>query len=209
MLQRRLWRDYLENILWVFVLALVIRTFIFSSYRMPSAAMEPAVLPGDFLIAFRLPYGLKLPLTQTKLVVAAPTRGEVVITAFSEQPQTLVLRRVVGVPGDRVEMRQGHLQINDEICQYTVQADGSEWETGGGLSHMVIKSGREPSMTLPPVVVPPGFVFVLADQRATTDEARKAGLVPVDLIEGRAELIWLSWAVGAKLRTERLFKLIH
>ncbi len=225
MLQRKLWRDYFENILVAIFLALFVRTFIWTGYRVPTSSMSPTLLPGDFIFAYRLPYGIKLPLAQSKWVVNSPLRGEVVVFTFPEQPNVNYVKRVIGLPGDRIEIVNGELSINGKKMEYA-QAQVAGLQTPDEFE-LVTEQAQEGPRTIlrkkgphaksfGPLVVPPQEIFLMGDNRDASDDSRYWGTVPIDRVEGRVQLIWLSldwakkWADNRlpEVRRDRLFSLI-
>ncbi len=206
------WRDYLENILIAIFMALVVRTFVLTGYKVPTSSMAPTLLPGDFIFSYRVPYGLKIPLTETKVAVKPPQRGEIVVFTYAEQPKTNYVKRVIGLPGDRVQIENGELFLNGEKLQYEdMSAEQFEKEIqdfpNNDLSPEMFKLVKEKegadsrwllfqkspkSHSFGPFIVPPNEVFLLGDNRDSSDDSRYWGTVPIERIEGRVVLIWLS-----------------
>ena len=197
MLNRGLWRDYLENILIAVLLAVFIRNFVLTAYRVPTDSMAPALEPGDFIFAFRLPFGITSPWSEDKVSGNYPHRGDVVVFSFPDLPRVSFVRRVLALPGDFVSIEQGHIAVNDKPTDSIL---GSE-------------------LPFQSQVVPRGQVFVAQDDLGKgkdSDKAHKWGLVPVQKIEGRVQLIWLSldwntrWADGVlpAVRTSRTLRWI-
>ena len=210
------WRDYLENVLIAVFLALVVRTFVLTGYKVPTSSMAPTLLPGDFIFSYRFPFGLKIPLTDTKIAVQAPERGEIVVLNYAEQPRVNYVKRVIGFPGDRVQIENGELIVNGEKMQYedmppdefakaiqefpnsSLSADMFKMvkEKSGDRSHWLLLM-KEPNKSqkshhFGPFIVPPNEVFLLGDNRDSSDDSRYWGTVPIERIEGRVVLIWLS-----------------
>jgi signal peptidase I len=203
------WRDYVENILIAVFLALVVRTFVIAGYKVPTSSMAPYLLPGDFIFSYRLPYGVKIPFVQTKIAVNPPTRGEVVVFTYPEQPRVTYVKRVIGLPGDRIQIIQGRLQINGENFSYkdiepesffdkSIDKDlfKSVLEIAPEGSRRLLFERSENSKTgganFGPLIVPPNEVFLLGDNRDTSDDSRYWGTVPIERIEGRVVFVWLS-----------------
>jgi signal peptidase I len=229
----RTWRDYLENILIAIFLALMVRTFVLTGYKVPTSSMAPTLLPGDFIFAYRLPLGLKIPFTQTKIGVNPPKRGQIVVFSYPEQPRVTYVKRVIGVPGDRIQIERGALIINDVKVDYRslseqdsdkvlpdfVGADSfkviEEKANEGSRLLMFQKTPKDSNFG--PLIVPPNEVFLLGDNRDTSDDSRYWGTVPIERIEGRVEFIWLSLNWQKKvwdnrlptLRWERIGKSLH
>jgi signal peptidase I len=202
----RTWRDYLENILIAVFLALLVRTFVVTGYKVPTSSMAPTLFPGDFIFSYRLPYGVKVPLTDTKWFAKSPERGQVVVFTYSEQPKTSYVKRVVGTEGDRIQLSEGSLIVNDEKLKVSVAIPESELEQEW-VSQDLFKLVNEDATEGPrkilvqknpklgkfgPIVVPPGHVFLLGDNRDSSDDSRYWGTVPIERIEGRVFWIWLS-----------------
>ena len=112
------WRDYIENTLIAVLLALIVRAFILTGYKVPTGSMAPTLLPGDFIFAYRLPLGVKIPLTSKKIFVRPPERGDVVVFTYEEQPQVTYVKRVIGLPGDRIEIKNDRLIVNEKSFDY-------------------------------------------------------------------------------------------
>jgi len=198
---RNRWRDYFENVIVAIFLALFVRTFIMTGYKVPSNAMSPILLPGDFIFSYRLPYGLKIPLTQIRLAGGEPKRSEIIVFTFPDQPRVNFVKRVIGLPGDRIEIKNNELFINE------IKMNNSD-SLKQGVDIVVKNFG--------PIVVPPNEVFVLGDNWNSNDDFRSWGTVPIDRIEGKVILIWLSldWSskekgnILPKLRSERIFSTV-
>jgi signal peptidase I len=224
----RRWRDYFENILVAIFLALFVRTFILTGYRVPTASMAPTLLPGDFIFSYRLPYGIKVPLTSFKIAISSAKKGEVVVFTFPEQPRVNYVKRVIGLPGDRIEIKDGVLYVNGEQLEYK-EKDGPSLENLPGSDSFQMYEEKSPEgirdiilkkqvskKSFGPLVVPPNEVFLLGDNRDASDDSRYWGTVPLDRVEGKVLLIWLSLDWNKKLagrfpsiRNERIFTWVH
>jgi len=206
------WRDYVENILIAVFLALVVRTFIFTGYKVPTSSMAPTLLPGDFIFSYRVPFGAKIPLTEKKIAVNPPVRGDVVVFTYPDQPKINYVKRVVGLPGDRVQIENGELILNGEKLQYEdmpkaefekeIQSmpNAEQFaesfrivkEKSGENSRWLLFQKSQKSHSFGPFIVPPNEVFLLGDNRDSSDDSRYWGTVPIERVEGRVVLIWLS-----------------
>ena len=222
-------RESVEIILIALLVALVVRTYLVTGYKVPTSSMAPVLLPGDFIFVYRPPGGAKIPLLSLKIGSQIPRRNELVVFTFAEQPHTNYVKRVIGLPGDNIQMRDGKLIINDHPLQYSLANQDSltnlpnsdqfeVWEEKDGTTQRKIvrkKGGRGEDFG--PLVVPPEEVFMLGDHRDASDDSRYWGTVPIQRIEGRVFLIWLSldwekkWGENRfpSLRTERLFTSVH
>lgn len=200
----RRWQDYVESILIAILLALVVRTFILSGYRVPTSTMAPGLKPGDFIFSYKLPYGFKIPLTQKKIGIEAPGRGDVVVFTFPDQPRVNYVKRVIGLPGDLVQIRAGRLEVNGVPLKYEAgdAASITDIPNYDGLDvyreispqgdRQVVLRRNAPRQDFGPILVPQAHVFLLGDNRDASDDSRYWGAVPLDRVEGRVFLIWLS-----------------
>jgi signal peptidase I len=196
-------------------------------FYVPSGSMEPTLLIGDALLASKFPYGygtaslpIQINLPETGRVFGnPPKRGDVVVFRWPGDRSQAWVKRVVGLPGDRIQMRQGQLFINDRGA--SLKADGIgevEDEHGnteparrfietlpGGVSHAIFKirdNGRLDNT--PEVVVPDGHLFVMGDNRDNSADSRVSlrdngvGLLPIDDLVGRADAVIGSWDLGIR-----------
>ena len=191
-------REYAESLILALLLALFLRFFVVSAYRIPSDSMSPTLLKGDFVLAYKLPYGVRIPFLDQKWAGRAPYRGEVVVFRCPGRLRSTCLKRVVALEGDRVELRDGELWVNERPAE----------KEGAGPGTSVANYG--------PVVVPPGHFFALSDDLMAKEDSRRGGAVAVNELEGRVFLIWLSldWEVSESekwpaLRRNRLFQWIN
>ena len=206
-------REYAEALILAVLLAFLVRAFVVSAYRIPTLAMSPTLLPGDFIFAYKLPYGFPLPFSGgTRLGGRLPGRGEVVIFRCPYDQGVSCIKRVVGLPGDRVEIRGKRLILNGKAAKYKEVANKelAEYDQGkpgavveeswGDFRHRVLIGPRREKENHGPLVVPPGHLFVLSDNRDEGEDSRKWGLVSVKSMEARAGVIWLSlgWKDGRK-----------
>lgn len=214
------WRDYLENILIAVFLALTVRAFVLTGYKVPTSSMAPTLLPGDFIFAYRIPFGVKVPLTQYKFGVRAPERGEVVVFTYADQPRVSYVKRVIGLPGDRIQIEKGDLVVNDQKIAYQNLDEAGSQEVLKDLigadffkvveekapegSRLVLFQKTPKASSFGPIIVPPNEVFLLGDNRDSSDDSRYWGTVPIDRIEGRVQFIWLSLNWQKKIWGNRL-----
>jgi signal peptidase I len=210
------WRDYFENILIAVLLAVFVRAFVLTGYKVPTSSMAPTLLPGDFIFAYRLPFGIRIPFTSQKIFSRPPSRGDVVVFTYSEQPQVTYVKRVMGLPGDRIEIKNDHLIVNEKRFEYVSEgkALGQDLpngdlfkvvkEKGMGLDHDLILKKETEKKSFGPIIVPPNEVFLLGDNRDSSDDSRYWGTVPFSRIEGKVIFIWLSLNWQRKFWDHRL-----
>lgn len=165
------WKDQFELILGAIFLALIVRTFLITGYKVPSNNMAPTLVSGDLIFATRWNYGLRIPFSRNKIFEISPSRGEVVIFSYPDQPRVPFVKRVLAVAGDKVEIKPGEIYVNDER-----QVSGGVWTEA----------------PLAPFVVSPQEVFLWGDGEVEGAHSWRWDAVPIRQIEGRAFLIWLS-----------------
>ncbi len=202
------------------ILALVIRTFFFQPFSIPSGSMRPTLLEGDYLFVTKWAYGYSRhslpfspPLFSGRIWASEPERGDVVVFKFPPNPSIDYIKRVVGLPGDKIQMRDGVLFINDEpvkrekLGQITdpditemdrpvdvyreTLPNGVSYETLDLTQNGVGDNTRE-------FVVPEGHYFMMGDNRDNSADSRfSVGFVPAENLVGRANVIFFSIAGGA------------
>jgi signal peptidase I len=230
--QRDLLWEYIESVAVAIIIAIVLRTFVVAAYKIPTGSMIPTLKIGDCLFALKLPYGVHIPFTKFILFGPhQPDRGDVIVFKYPEDQSISFVKRVIGVPGDKIEIRQKRVFINDQILKYkTVENNDPalgdipmremyivQKETVGTHEHYVMFRRGEDDDSYGPIVVPDGKLFVLGDNRDSSDDSRSWGLVPYANLEGKSFFIWLSldWERRGRrlgfprIRSERLFTLIR
>jgi signal peptidase I len=193
---------------------LAFRTFAYEPVHVPSGSMIPSLQVGDYVIVEKWAYGARLPFTATAQVTwATPQRGDIVVLlAPSGNPRDDdLIKRVVAVAGDKVEIRAGHLVVNGRpvprtqisgACSYWDEAEGGRWheepcldweERLGSHRYHTYCSPDLPCGDVPEQQVPPGMVWVAGDHRDHSADSRVFGPVPVGRIKGRAWMALASW----------------
>jgi signal peptidase I len=217
--QKGTWLEGLGSLTLAIVVALAIRWALIEAYTIPSGSMIPSLLIHDHIFVNKLVYGLRIPFSQDWVVrFAEPKRGEVLVFRYPVDPSQFFIKRVIGVPGDKIQYENGDLFINGEKIE-KVQADDDPYfqnvldrdkidhpETNfrkADYHYYIEKLGEHPhSMILmkenafPSGVsmleVPPGRLFVMGDNRDNSNDSRVWGFVPMENVIGRAMFIWLS-----------------
>lgn len=182
------------------VLPLAVLILILTSFRsaiadwndVPSGSMRPTIIEGDRIFVNKLAYGLKVPFTTMHLARwGTPARGEVVIF-FSPDEGIRMVKRVVGLPGDTVQMIDNRLYINGNAVDYSV-AEGRIIEKLGNTSHVVESTPQISAMrSFGPVTVPAGEYFVMGDNRDNSRDSRYMGTIKIDQIVGRSSRVIIS-----------------
>lgn len=194
----------------IFVVAvglfLVVKTLLVEAFKIPSGSMEGTLLVGDFLIVNKLVYGAELPFTGRHLPrLREPTRGDVVVFQWPEDRTKNFVKRLVGLPGDTLEMRAGMLYRNGlaqnehYVRRTEPDLDPAEAEFRWQRNHLVrtaeAQAGYHPSRNnWGPLIVPSANYFVLGDNRDNSLDSRYWGFVPDSLVRGRPILVYYSYA---------------
>lgn len=206
-------RQFVRFGLTALVLALVLRSFTYEPYNIPSASMLPGLRAGDYLFVAKYPYGfsryslpLGLPLFEGRLFRREPVRGDVVVFKSPRDNRTDVIKRVIGLPGDRVRMRGGVLELNGVKIDKLWRGGPAYGETLPlGRSYGVLDTIRaSPRDDTRLVTVPANHYFMMGDNRDDSADSRLTvaeggvGLVPAENLLGRAERIFFSVEGGAR-----------
>ena len=200
--QKGVLRDYTETILVCVIFVIFTRAFVFQQSKIPSGSMEDTLLIGDYIMVNRFVYAPASFDWESKLLPRRDLRrGDVVVFKFPSEPEVDYIKRVVGLPGDVVEVRDGYAYVN-----------------GRKLDEPYVKASyRNPDNDHDPEQVEPGHYFMMGDHRNKSSDSRTWGQVPRDLIKGRALLIWWSYKEGPEEMDRTgmdqaksvLYKLLH
>ncbi|KAF1016016.1 MAG: Signal peptidase I [Stenotrophomonas maltophilia] len=200
--------DYSRAFFPVLLIVLVVRSFIAEPYKIPSSSMMPNLLIGDFILVNKFSYGLRLPITNSKLVpVGEPARGDVVVFHFpghNDQDPSKgenFIKRVIGVPGDTVVFQGDSVILNGEPLKYENKGvyaghRGQDEEANllvehlPGRTHTVLETDYPAGQGQ--WTVPAGKYLVMGDNRDNSDDGRFWGLLPEENLRGKAFLIWLN-----------------
>ncbi len=202
--------EYSRSFFPVLLFVLVIRSFIFEPFRIPSGSMMPTLLQGDFIFVKKFSYGLRLPVTETKVVeTGAPERGDVVVFRLPSDPSINYIKRVVGLPGDEVSYERHRLVINGKLVDLEQHPDATSHEPRyveqlGDREHEILVThagnvGRDGNF-----IVPDGHYFVMGDNRDNSRDSRFIGAIPETHLVGEAVRIWMHMDGLAWPRWERV-----
>ena len=193
--------EYSKSFFPVLFIVLVLRSFLFEPFQIPSGSMLPTLQIGDFILVNKYHYGLRLPVLGTKVVsISDPERGDVMVFKYPENPKINYIKRVVGLPGDKVKYQNKQIFINGEPVSLKLVAQlppGSPQiqllqEQLGDVNHQINRSVI-PSFESQEWEVPTGHYFVLGDNRDNSRDSRYWGFVPDRLVVGKAVLVWMHW----------------
>jgi len=172
-------RDWVESIIIAFLLALVIRTFLVQAFKIPTGSMRMTLIEGDLILVNKFIYGAKIPFTNLRLpALRLPKRGDVIVFIYPEDKSKDFIKRLVGLPGDLVEIKGGSIYINDKPIAEEIFNQIYYYNRG--------------QLALPGqmMVVPADSYFVLGDNSATSKDSRYWGFVPKNNLLGKAIIIY-------------------
>jgi len=194
-------REWTEALIIALILALIIRAFLLQAYRIPSSSMEDTLLKGDHILATKYNYGMTVPFTTHKLwgKDIVPQRGDVIIFSFPNNTSVDFVKRVIGLPGDTIAVRNKKVIVNGQELSL-----GHEKYTD---PYIVTEGQGRIRDNMPEVVVQKGHVFAMGDNRDQSYDSRFWGQLPVENIKGKALIIYFSYERGNMLR--RLGRIGH
>jgi signal peptidase I len=221
LMHRPWWIEYTAGFFPVIAMVFFLRSFLFEPFRIPSGSMIPTLQIGDLILVNKYQYGIRLPVVnRTLLELGHPRRGDVIVFRYPHQPTQDYIKRVVGLPGDKIDYRERRLTINGVLVQSQALEsyyDGSRAqsfrqysEALGTMTHRIIISDGE-SRPIDPALqhtnrdaciysaggvsctVPPESYFVMGDNRDNSEDSRFWGFVPDRNIVGRAFFIWMNF----------------
>jgi signal peptidase I len=231
-----------RTLIYAVAIALAVRTFLYEPFNIPSGSMKPTLLVGDYLFVSKFAYGysrhslpFSLPLIEGRIFAELPERGDVAVFKLPSDNRTDYIKRIVGLPGDRLQVRQGILYINGEPAE-RVRIENFHDDDGTSNGELTryretLPNGR--SFTVLDIVargsldntqvyeVPEGHVFAMGDNRDNSLDSRvpNVGFIPIENLIGRAEIIffstngkarlWEVWNWPISIRFRRLFNLIE
>lgn len=234
--------DTVKTIFYAILIAVLIRTIWFEPFKIPSGSMYPTLYVGDYLFVSKYTYGyskhslpLSLPLFEGRVWESTPQRGEVVVFKFPQDNKTDFIKRVIGLPGDKIKLENGRLFINgeqvgrEEVEDFVLRDEIGNAERyhqyeetlPNGVKHRILEiSDNERYDNMKELEVPLGSYFVMGDNRDRSDDSRvNVGFVPAENLVGKARFLFFShnqedawykpWEWPKKIRWQRLFNSIH
>lgn len=234
----KLWMaDTGKQLLVAALIVVVLRTSIVEPYKIPSGSMIPTLFIGDHIFVNKFAYGLKVPVTEYLLdkplsitEPKVPSRGDVIVFKYPRDEAQNFIKRVVGLPGDVIAIREKVLYVNNTpierselVNDYLREGIESEddkvtlqlfEENLFGVKHPVLQDGKNfLSSDYGPTEVPQGYLFVMGDNRDRSSDSRIWGFVPLANVKGRAMFIWLNMLFGGesliKFRFDRIARAIR
>ena len=217
--------DYARSFFPILLVVWLLRSFIIQPYRVPSGSLEPTVKPGDFIAVSQFDYGLRFPVFNVKfLSIGEPKRGDIALFRWPVNPAIVFVKRVVGIPGDRIVYRNKVLTINGVPATQKFIRTAYDYGSALGEKRQVNEmqenlSGVQHKIFIQPVggetrsfniVVPPHAYFMMGDNRDNSDDSRSWGFVSERALIGRAFGIWFSWdPVHHSVRWSRIASSVH
>jgi signal peptidase I len=172
-------RDWVESIIVAFLLALVIRAFVVQAFKIPSGSMRMTLIEGDLILVNKFIYGAKIPFTNLRLpALRLPKRGDVVVFIYPEDKRKDFIKRLVGLPGDVVEIKGGSIYINNQPAPEAI------------FNQIYYYNGGQLGLAGEKLVVPLNSYFVLGDNSASSKDSRYWGFVPKNNLLGQAMIIY-------------------
>lgn len=214
------WIEYTAGLFPVILVVFLLRSFLAEPFKIPSGSMIPTLLIGDLILVNKYEYGVRLPVVHTKIIeVGQPKRGDVMVFRYPKDPSMDYIKRVVGLPGDKISFQNNKLSINDRAVD--LKQDGEFFDSErlsyhpryseglGEVDHKILTDLEKASLIAPMepfphqdrckydragviCEVPPGHYFVMGDNRDNSLDSRFWGFVPEQNIVGRAFLIWMN-----------------
>ena len=241
--QPNVWAENLKTIVYAGLIAVGVRTFLFEPFNIPSGSMIPTLLVGDYLFVSKYSYGYSRyslpfspPLFSGRIFGSLPKRGDVVVFKYPRDTSIDYIKRIVGLPGDHIQVKQGVLYVNGEPAPRVSEGDYLADDNGikmmrrlyqetlpGNVKHDILKERDDGWVNnTQEYVVPEDRVFAMGDNRDNSADSRfmdGVGFVPVENLVGRAEIIffsidatdpwWEFWQWPFEIRWNRLLKTVH
>lgn len=197
-------RENVEAILIAIVLALFIRHFAVQAFKIPSGSMLPTLQIGDHILVFKSIYGIRLPFADEPFVrFEPPKRGDIIVFRPPHEPGKDYIKRVIGVPGDTVEVRNKRVYVNGDLLPDVHAVHRDPRTIPGGV--------HQPRDFMKTLKVPPGHLFVMGDNRDFSLDSRFWGFVDLNKVKGKAWRIYFSWDSDSstRIRWDRLGRLVE
>jgi len=218
--------ETLRAIFWAALIALAIRSFVVEPFKIPSGSMIPTLLVGDYVLVNKFAYGVRLPFTGKLLIpVGEPQRGDVMVFRYPDDPSQDFIKRVVGMPGDKLEIRDRQLYVNGKPFERVSEGEYvyPEGDSNAphaalryleknpeGAEYTVLQYNNEAMRSMQPTgpwIVPANHYFAMGDNRDNSRDSRfwQHSFVSPEAIKGRAFLIHWSWVIASEGDNNRSF----
>jgi len=172
-------REWIESIVVAFILAMIIRAFVIQAFKIPTGSMRQTLMEGDLILVNKFIYGAKIPFTDLRLPkLRQPKRGDVIVFVYPEDGKKDFIKRLIALPGERVEIKNGTIYINGEPLLDSLFSQNYYYNRGDFAPY-----GET-------ITIPEGNFFVLGDNSASSKDSRYWGFVPQENILGEAIVIY-------------------
>lgn len=207
--------EYCHSFFPVLLLVLILRSFIFQPYYVPSGSLEPTIRPGDYVFVTQYNYGLHIPVINKDIIhLSRPKRGDIVLLRWPVNPNVTFIKRVIGLPGDKISYIGKTLYVNGQAAKQSYlksatdsdTANGPHWpvdvyqENLLGVKHNIYVCATgipncptQHSVNFYNLTVPKDAYFVMGDNRDNSDDSRDWGFVPAGALTGKAQFIFFSY----------------
>ena len=207
--------DYSRSFFPVLLFVLVIRSFIFEPFRIPSGSMMPTLMQGDYIFVKKYSYGLRLPVIEKKIIeTSEPDRGDVVVFRLPSEPNINYIKRVIGLPGDVIVYERHRLTVNGALVAVAPDAENPVASSAaryieqlGDREHAILVTNPGNSIRDGRYTVPDGYYFMMGDNRDNSRDSRFIGAIPETHLVGEAVRIWmhmdgLEWPEWRRIGTK-------
>ena len=216
--------DYSRSFFPILLIVFLLRSFLIDPFRIPSGSLEPTLFPGDLILVNKYQYGIRLPIVHKKIYsIHEPKRGDIVVFRWPPNPSFYFIKRIIGVPGDKISYINKKLYINGQEIPQTFVKNAIDQDEAGktwdvqqkeenllGVSHAIYETIAKSTDDFHDVEVPKGMYFAMGDNRDDSADSRYWGFVPEQNIVGHALLIWFSWDSNEHtIRWNRIGRVIH
>jgi signal peptidase I len=178
-------RENIEAILVAIVIALFIRTFFVQAFKIPSGSMKQTLQIGDHILVNKFIYGVRIPYLRKSIIpLKKPQRGDIIVFKYPVDPHKDFIKRVIGIPGDEIEIRNKKLYVNQKQVNH---------DYGVYTDSRILSASVRPRDNFGPVTVPEQSLFVMGDNRDESFDSRFWGFVDYEALNGKAFIIYWSW----------------
>jgi signal peptidase I len=232
LLRQPAWIEYSGSFFPVIAMVFFLRSFLYEPFKIPSGSMLPTLFVGDLILVNKYTYGIRLPIINKKVIeINQPQRGDVMVFRYPENPSLDYIKRVVGVPGDKIEYKNKRLTINGKTLNYEnsldflQEGDSLQYlnqfqENLTGVKHQILNDEQRPMYVQGPhqfpnrnlcdydeqgftCTVPNGQYFMMGDNRDNSEDSRYWGFVPDANIVGKAFFIWMNFTHPSRIGSFR------
>ena len=212
--------EYARSFFPILLVVLLIRSFLFEPFRIPSGSMMPTLLVGDFIFVNKFSYGLRLPVLNTKILdLGSPERGDVVVFRLPADPSVNYIKRLVGLPGDSITYLNNQIFVNQQPVPVTLTGPYQGGDQPGSILGREHLGHAEHDVLYMPgrgslqgtFIVPEGYYFMMGDNRDNSRDSRYdgVGMIPDGNVVGNAVRIWMNWDFPGMPRWQRIGRAIE